>query len=82
MLRERAGRRAFEKHIGTRQQLAQHILRRLAREVERDTLLAGVVPPVVEAVVGVGLVLHERPAPAAGTAIDRLDLDHARAAIR
>src|SRR5262249_33063465 len=73
---------AFEKHIGTRQQLAQHILRRLAREVEHDTLLAGVVKPVVEAVVGVGFVLYKRPGPAAGTAIDRLDLNHTRAAIR
>ena len=80
--RERAGRRAFEKHIGTRKQPAQHILRRLACEVERDTLLAGVVKPVVEAGVGVGFVLHKRPGPAAGTAIDRLDLNHARAAIR
>src|SRR5262249_1745140 len=50
--------------------------------VEDDALLAGVVPPVVEAAVGVDLVVDEGAAPPSGTAAGWLHLDHPSAAVR
>src|SRR5262249_24595821 len=64
-----------------REQPSHDVLRRLSRDVERDALLAGVVPPVIEAAIGVALVVDERAAPPPRTAIRRLDLDHPGASV-
>ncbi len=82
LFRQRPRRRTLKKNVGTHQQLAQQILRRLAFDIERNALLTSVVPPVIEAIIRIDSVIHKGAAPAAGTAVDRLDLDHACAAIR
>ena len=78
---QRSRRRAFEEDVSPGQQLPEEVLRRLAADVEGDALLAGVVPPVVEAAVGIDLVVDEGAAPPSRTATGRLDLDHPRAAV-
>src|SRR5690606_11046016 len=76
------GRRALEEYVGARDERSREILRRLALQIERDALLARVVPPVVEAAVGIGLVAGERTAPAARAPVQGLDLYDARTPIR
>ena len=53
----------------------------LAANVEDDALLSGVVPPVVQAAVGIDHVVDEGPAPACRAPAGWLDLDHARASV-
>src|ERR1700755_3606246 len=81
-LRECPWRRALQENVGLRQQLLQQIAAWRPCDVDGRTLLAGVIPPVVDAKVRVGLVVSKRAAPAARTTRDRLDLDDAGATVR
>src|ERR1051325_9250927 len=81
-IRERPWRRALQEDVRFRQQLLQQIAACRPCDVDCRTLLAGVIPPVVDAKVRVGLVVSKRAAPAARTTRDRLDLDDSGAAVR
>src|SRR5215469_10750561 len=81
-IRERPWRRALQEDVRFRQQLLQQIAACRPCDVDCRTLLAGVIPPVVDAKVRVGLVVSKRAAPAARTTRDRLDLDDSGATVR
>src|SRR5262249_28000581 len=73
--------RALDEDVRAGQELPEQVLTRLAADVHCHALLAGVVPPVIEAAVGVDRILGERAAPASGAPARRLDLDDPRAAV-